>query len=254
LILAIDIGNSFTHLGLYESDKIVFNLNFPTQQALPKPVLKKLSRSINNKNFSAGIASVVTGESKKWKKLIKEHFGVHPIEISKDISLPIKLKIKRPVRLGADRICNSAAAYEYFKRKENVIAVDFGTATTYDVVLSSAEYIGGIISPGIETMAKSLNEHTSKLPSLKRKDLTFPLKVVGNNTIDAIRSGVVYSALDSFEGMIKKIENEYKKKFMVVLTGGFSALIHNKTALKTVIRKNLVLDGISLIVQYNERN
>jgi type III pantothenate kinase len=252
LILAIDIGNTLTHLGLYESNKIVFNQHFPSQTAVPKFVLQKLHRKIKNEKFSAGVASVVTGESKKWKKIVKEHFGIYPLEIGKDIFLPIKLQVIRAESLGADRICNAVAAYEYFQEKENIIAVDFGTATTYDVVLNTGEYTGGIIQPGIEIAAKSLNAYTSKLPALKPRNFTFPHRVVGNNTINAIRSGVIYSALASFEGLIGKIEKEYRKKFKVVLTGGFSELIHSETAIKTVIRKNLVLDGINFIVKYNE--
>jgi type III pantothenate kinase len=252
LILAIDIGNSIVHMALYESDNIVFIRKFPSNADMPLMFLKRLSNKIKQDKISAGIASVITGEAENWKNNVFKYVGIQPLLINSDLKLPVKLKIIRPESLGTDRICNAVAAYELFKRKENVIAVDFGTATTYDVVLSNGDYRGGIISPGIETSARALNYYTSKLPLLKSRDFTFPRKVVGNNTTDAIRSGVFYSALASFEGIIWKIEKEYKKKFKVVLTGGFSALIHSETALKTVIRKNLVLDGINLIVKYNE--
>ena len=133
-----------------------------------------------------------------------------------------------------------------------MIAVDLGTAITYDVVLNQGEYIGGVISPGIETSAKALKIFTSKLPMLKSNDFIFSRKIVGKNTIEAIKSGVVYSALVSFEGIIKGIERELKRKFKVILTGGFARLIHKETSIKTVVKPNLVLDGINYIMNFND--
>jgi type III pantothenate kinase len=158
------------------------------------------------------------------------------------------------VKLGADRICNAAAAYEFFRRKENVIAADFGTAVTHDVVLKNGDYIGGIISPGVETMAKSLHEYTSKLPILKKGEMYVPRNIIGRNTVEALRSGTAFASVASFEGIVSKIEKDLKRKFKVILTGGFARQIHSKTSVKTVIRENLVLEGINCILKYNNGN
>ncbi len=144
--------------------------------------------------------------------------------------------------------------YEFFRKKENVIAADFGTAVTYDVVLKNGDYIGGIISPGVETMAKSLHGFTSKLPMLKRNEMYVPRNIIGKNTIEALRSGTAFAAIASFEGIVAKIEKELKRKFKVIITGGFARKIHSKTAVKTVIRENLVLEGINCILKYNNGN
>jgi type III pantothenate kinase len=251
LILAIDIGNSITHLAVYERNKIVYLRKFPTLTKFKKRILLTVSKNFKNNLRCAGIASVVPELDKQWAGLINNIFFLKPLFISNKIFLPIRLNVQLPNKLGADRICNAAAGYKFFKMKENVIAVDFGTAITYDIVLSSGNYLGGIISPGIETMAKSLHSFTSKLPMLKSTDMVMPKNVIGKNTIDAIRSGTLYSALASFEGLIEKIESELKSKFKIVLTGGFAGHIHSSTKFKTVIRENLVLDGINHILWCN---
>lgn len=251
MILAIDIGNSITHLAVYERNKIVYLRKFPSLSRLKKRILitalKKFKKNISH----AGIASVVPELDKPWAGLINNIFSLKPLFINHKVNLPIFLKIKSRNNLGADRICNAIAGYKYFRMKENVIAVDFGTAITYDIVLKNGNYPGGIISPGIETMAKSLHSFTSKLPMLKSSDMVMPKRVIGKNTIEAIRSGTLYSVLASFEGIVEKIERELKRKFKIVLTGGFAGHIHSSTKFKTVIRENLVLDGINHILRYN---
>ena len=251
LILAIDIGNSFIHAALYNSGRIIFHRKFPAASGHPSPLFKQVLNKVKNEKLSVGVSSVVPETNSKWKKLIKKQLKTSPLFISSKVILPVSLRVSKPEKLGADRICNAAAAYRYFKQNENVIAVDFGTATTYDVVLNHGDYVGGVISPGIETSAKALKAFTSKLPMLKSSDFSFSGKIVAKNTIEAIKSGVIFSSLASFEGIIKGIEKESKRKFKVVLTGGFAGLIHGETSIKTIIRPNLVLDGINYIMILN---
>jgi len=251
LILAIDIGNSFIHAALYNYGKIILNRKFPAASGYPSSLFRQVLNKIKNDKLTVGISSVVPELNNGWKKLIKKQLDTSPLFISGKVVLPVSLRVSKPEKLGADRICNAAAAYQYFKRRQNVIAVDFGTATTYDVVLNQGDYVGGVISPGIETSAKALKEFTSKLPMLRSSDFSFSGKIVGKNTIDAIKSGVVFSSVASFEGIIKRIEKELKRKFKVILTGGFAGLIHGETSIKTLIRPNLVLDGINYIMILN---
>jgi type III pantothenate kinase len=251
LILALDIGNTLTHLAVYDGKKIIYLRKFPAHSGLRKNILKSAVRKFGKNIDRAGVSSVVPGVNKNWRKQITQYFSVEPIFVNHRIILPISLNIKSPQKLGADRICNATAGYEYFGKKQNVIAVDFGTAITYDVVLRGGNYIGGIISPGIETMAKSLNSYTSKLPKLKSTDFIMPKRIIGKNTVEAIKSGTLYAALASFEGIVDKISKELKTKFKIVITGGHAPQIHSATRLKTVIRENLVLDGINSILMYN---
>ena len=250
MIFAIDIGNSNTHFAVYFRNKIIYLRKFPTYTQSPEKYLLAVTNKYKRKISAIGIASVVPEKNRLWRRLIKKNFSLNPVFINNNAASPLFLNVKSPQTLGADRICNALAAFEYFGKKENVIAVDLGTAITYDVVLKNGKYLGGIISPGIKTMAKSLHAFTSKLPMLKKIDMIMPKRVIGRNTVDAIRSGTVYSTLASFEGIIKKIENEIEIKFKIVLTGGFAEYIHASTKLKTVIRENLVLDGINHILGY----
>jgi type III pantothenate kinase len=252
MILTIDIGNSLTHAGIYDSYILKKKIIFPTQAVddshdLPKEIIKLSSICISN----AGISSVVPKVNVYWKYLIKKYFDLQPVFISNKIRLPIKLKIYSPGTVGSDRICNAAAGYKYFGRKHNVIIIDFGTATTYDIVLKSGEFIGGVIAPGIGTSAESIHTKTSKLPLIPTEKLIFPKNPAGRNTLEAMQSGIMYSTLDSMEGMVKRLEKTNKVKFKIILTGGFAPIIQERTVLKTEIRKDLVMEGINYILHYN---
>lgn len=254
MILAIDIGNTMTHTAVFAGNKIAAFKKFPTASKSLKKFISSFAEIYKKNIVQVGIASVVPEVDSLWKIIAKEYFSVKPIFINHKVSLPVKLRLKYPVKAGADRICNAAAAYEFFRRKENVIAADFGTAVTYDIVLKNGDYIGGIISPGAETMAKSLHVFTSKLPMLRKSEMYVPRNIIGRNTVEALRSGTAYASIASFEGIIEKIEKELMRKFKVIITGGFAKQIHSNTSIKTVIRKNLVLEGINCILKYNHGN
>jgi type III pantothenate kinase len=132
-----------------------------------------------------------------------------------------------------------------------VIVIDLGTATTYDVILKNGNFIGGIIAPGIETSAKALHANTGKLPLVGLKQLRFPRKVVGRNTLEAIQSGLMYSASISVDGMIRQIEKDYNSKFKIVLTGGLSKVVYHRISFKAKLEKNMVMKGLNEIIKYN---
>jgi len=254
MILAVDIGNTMTHAAVFQGNKIITLKKFPTASKFIKKFTSSFGAKYKKNIAQVGIASVVTKEYSQWKDLVEELFSVKPIFINHNLLLPVNLRLKNPVKIGADRICNAVAAYEFFRKKENVIAADFGTAVTYDIVLKNGDYIGGIISPGVETMAKSLYRFTSKLPMLKRNEMYIPRNIIGKNTVEALRAGTAFASVASFEGIVAKIEKDLKRKFKVILSGGFARQIHAKTAVKTVIRENLVLEGINCILKYNNAN
>jgi type III pantothenate kinase len=212
-------------------------------------VLNKLN--VNYRIERIGISTVVVRVRDNLNKLFRRIFGKTPLYISGKINLPVKLKVLNKEELGADRICNAVAGYERYKRKENVIIVDFGTATTFDVVLKNGDFIGGAIAPGIYTSAMALSSNTSLLPLIPYKLLDFPNAPIGKNTIEAMRSALMYSALDSMEGMIRRIEKTLRRKFKIILTGNLAKKIKVKTELKVIMRENLVIDGINRILRFN---
>ncbi|HEY3250172.1 MAG TPA: type III pantothenate kinase [Ignavibacteria bacterium] len=248
--LAIDIGNSNTHVGLF-SNKLIHSATFQTHNnTLIKEADTALSK-INNRDISScAISSVVPNAEKFWIQYVEIKFKTLPLIINSSIKLPIKIKVNNSASLGADRICNALYGYEFFKRKQNVIVIDMGTATTFNVVLRNGDFIGGIIAAGLGTSAKSLNIHTGKLPLLNKENLAFPKSVIGNDTKTAIQSGLMNSVLYSIEGIIGAIKKETKRDYKVIISGGLANLFTKKFNFKPVHIENSVLEGLNLIMKY----
>ncbi|MGH2575453.1 MAG: type III pantothenate kinase, partial [Ignavibacteria bacterium] len=249
MLLAVDIGNTSTSLGIFIKNKLIFTYNIPTSSDFKKTYLHKKIISVCNNNdirvdhlTNIGISSVVPAKNNFWRELNRDYFKLLPHFVTYKSKTSIKLKIDNPKEIGADRICNAVAGYELFKRRENIIVIDFGTATTYDVVLKNGDYIGGIIAPGIETLSQSLHQRTAKLPLLiPDKHFVFPRFPIGRNTLEAMQAGLMYSSLDSMERMVQRVEKSLKSKFKIVLTGGLSNLISKRTKYKVTHKKFLVL-------------
>ena len=156
------------------------------------------------------------------------------------------MNVPAPETVGADRICNIAASLKLYKNP--VIIVDFGTATTYDVVNKNGYFIGGAIAPGIKTSAQYL---ISKAALLNDTDLKFPKKIIGKDTKENIQSGIMYGAIDQVEGMIKRINNETKINNHIILTGGFSKLLSPKLKINHTLDIDLTLKGMIFIYESN---
>jgi len=249
--LLIDIGNTFTHFGVAGKSRILFEFKVLTHSRISaSEINKKLSR-YERKIESAAISTVVPSKTEFWKLFVSKTYGIRPLVISGNTRLPIKIKVKNPGKLGPDRICNAVAGYYLFKKKSNVIVIDLGTATTYDVILKNGDFVGGIISPGIETSAKALHGNTDRLPMLKTRQFLFPRKVIGRNTLEAIQSGLMYTASFTVDGMIKQIEKERHCKFKIVLTGGFAKRVFRKIEHKAKLESGMVFKGSNYILQYN---
>lgn len=253
MLLAIDAGNTHTTFGIFDEDKIKFTFRISTKALLDKEVLNDFLittfQSLNlelNKINQVGISSVVPSIDKNVNDVIKSIFKVEPFFITPEIKLPFRLLVDNPLEVGADRICNVIAGYR--KYGGPLVIVDFGTATVYDIISKDGDFLGGVIAPGIQTSAKALYQAAEKLPEV---ELIFPDKVIGTNTISNMQSGIMFGALDAFEGMIKRINNELNQDVKIILTGGFSKLISSKTQLKTFLEFDLVLEGVKHLTEYN---
>jgi len=172
----------------------------------------------------------------------QRHFKIDPVLISAELDLGIKILYDVPTTVGADRLCNAVAGYT--KYGGPIIVVDFGTATTYDVVSEKGEYLGGVIAPGIETSAAELHRRAAKLPKI---ELHFPKDVIGRNTVSSMQSGIMYGAVDAMEGMIKRIKNVIGQHAKVIATGGLAKTIIKHTNSIDFYEPTLVLDGIYII-------
>ena len=156
------------------------------------------------------------------------------------MNLGIKIHYDNPKSLGSDRICNAIAGYS--KYGGPLIIIDFGTATTYDVIASNGDYLGGVIAPGIETSAISLHKRTAKLPQLAGTKLHLPETIIGTNTINSMQAGILWGAIDAMTGMVNRIQKELhkhqSKKAIVIATGGFSTFVAGQTRIIQHSRTN----------------
>lgn len=255
MILAIDIGNTHSVIGIYNGTKLLGDwrvTSFVTRTedefgALVKQFCDDAKISLK-KISSIGIASVVPNLTEVCIRMSRKYFKIEPIVVSSDLDLGIKVLYDDPRSVGADRLCNAVAGYA--KYRGPLVIVDFGTATTYDVVSKNGEYLGGVITAGIETTAGELHRRAAKLPKV---DLKFPEKVIGTNTVNSMQAGIMYGALDSMETMIRRISKELDDYPTVIATGGFSETMKKQSKVINKHEPALVLEGVRLIVERIEK-
>ena len=229
--LVIDIGNTFIKCAIFKSTNIIDRISIQSVNQL-LDFLKKydLDKII--------ISSVVPEKNKEFIKYIDNHINTKIHFISyKDTEL--KLNVENPASIGNDRICNIFAAIKLYNIP--AIVIDFGTATTYDVINSKKEFIGGIISPGVETSVDNL---ISKAALLNQIDFKFPESVIGKNTKTNIQSGIMFGAVSQVEGLINRIELESNQKYNIILTGGFSKLLSKALSINHIVDVDLTLKGM----------
>lgn len=194
------------------------------------------------------IASVVPDLNNKIIEAVKKFTNCKILVIGDDnIKLGIDILVKNKNEVGADRLINSVAGYNKFGG--NLIIIDFGTATTFDVVGQNGEYLGGVISPGINLSLKALHDMTAKLPKISVKAQN---NVIGKNTIEAMNSGVYFGYISLIEGIISRIEKEHGAKTTKIITGGLAEIF--KDGLKDLIdhfEPNLTLEGMRIIYENN---
>jgi len=252
LNLAIDIGNTSTKFAIFNNHKIVFYFRIPTSPKInPVGIFKNLPQSSKNNIKQIGISSVVPSENVMYRQSCITYFNIKPLIISTKNKLPVNVMMDEPLKTGADRLCIAVSGYEYFKKKKNIIVVGLGTANTFDVILKNGDFIGGLIAAGLEISAKALFELTEKLPLIESKNLKIPNKIIGKSPEEAVRAGLLYTALYSVEGIINHIEKEYKRKFKVIITGGFGKTLKKHLNFDAKFIDDMVLKGINEIININ---
>ena len=246
MLLAIDIGNSTAKFGVFDREKLVARFFISTVRG---QTVGELTDSIADKlDFpikAVIVASVVPEASDAFQKFCEMRFRLKPVFVAHDFGFPIRYQ--PPESLGIDRAVAAFAAREKYGRP--VIVCDFGTATTIDVVDRRGEFVGGVITPGIETLADSLFQKTSKLP---RIEIRKPEKVIGDTTVGAIRSGIYFGYIGLVEGILRRMIAESGERPKVVATGGFAALIAENIETIEIIDENLLLEGLRLIYERTE--
>lgn len=248
MFLAIDIGNTTILLGVYEKRRLLVHGRLPTRKEKkasfygPK-ILEFLSSVSKGKIGRCLISSVVPRLDSIFRETLEEHLGVRPVFVD-PLRAGMPIKTLNPHEVGADRIVNAVAAYELYGGP--VVIVDFGTATTFDVISERGEYLGGLIVPGVEVSARAMWEKADKLYEI---EITRPAKVIGQETTVSMQAGIFYGALAQMEGVIARIKRELKSEFKVVATGGLSELITQGSDLIDEINPLLVLEGLRIILE-----
>jgi|TARA_B100000315_G_scaffold256724_1_gene303361 type III pantothenate kinase len=254
MLLAIDIGNSETTLGVFEAEELRATWHMATvihRTADEYAVL--LSNLLQSQGFKAAdikwaaLCSVVPSLITIYEVLFQRYFGILPLVVGSGIKTGVRIRMDNPREVGADRIVDAVAAHHLYGGP--VIIVDLGTATTFDTISEEGDYLGGAISPGIVTAAEAMFNRTAMLP---RVELARPSLAIGTNTISAMQSGIVFGYVGLVEGMVARIQKELGKKTRVIATGGYAELITKETKIIDGARPDLTLIGLRLIHQMNK--
>ena len=253
MLLTVDIGNTQTSIGLWSGDVLESSWAVSTRSndsadevhalLLSLFALENLTLDICE---DACIASVVPNLTSTWIEVMKRITGNTPIVVNSQIETGLKIIFDNPLEIGADRIADAVAAiHEY---GSPVIVVDLGTATNIEVINKDGAFCGGIIAPGLQTSTAALFTHAARLPQI---DLVQPENAIGQNTIDAIRSGLIWGEVDRIDGLVRRIFDELGYEALVVATGGLAGYVceHSKTI--TQQQSRLTLKGLRLIYDMN---
>jgi type III pantothenate kinase len=259
MLLAIDIGNTQTVIGLFKEDKILASWRmvtpkYETSDEIAAAVFNFLRNSdFNPKDVNnVAISCVVPRILDEITKMSRRYFNQPPFIVTSDVKSDLIIKYDYPREIGADRIANSVAAKEIYGYP--AIVVDFGTATTFDILSSRGEYIGGVIAPGIEISSEALFSYAAKLSKV---DLSWPDFVVGKNTYDGVRSGILYGFLGQVDFIIERIIKEQVEKGdkfepEVIATGGLAFLMVGKSKWIKTHDPDLTLKGLRILFDKNK--
>lgn len=249
MILTFDVGNTETTAGLFDGETLRAHWRVTTgtprthdEFALLLHSLLDASKIDSSEVKGSAICSVVPPVTQPLAQACRDCFGADPAIIDARANLPIELLVDEPLTVGADRVANTLAASRIWHR--NAIVVDLGTATTYDCITADGAFIGGIIQPGVGTSADTLFRRTSQLSAT---ELVAPKRVIGTRTDECIRSGVLFGAADSIDGLVGRIKAEWNVGDVLVIgTGGLAEILKPHVESFDEVDPFLTLKGVRM--------
>lgn len=252
MLLAINVGNSNTYFGFFDKKELIASFRISTDSKRNQSEYSALFQKFSSRKAihfdsitNVVIGSVVPKVTPKIEAFLKQKFPLDPLVVSGNKKLPIKLLVGNPGGVGADIIANLVAANEIYIGK--ILVIDFGTATTFNLLSEKSSYEGSVIAPGLDLMTNYLSEKTALLPKVS---ITKPKKVVGKNTVDCMTSGIFYGYIGLVEHIIKNIKKE-QGKMKVIATGGNSIVLAREISGIDLVYKNLTLEGLRAIHHYS---
>lgn len=253
MLLAVDVGNTNIKLGIFDGEKLraTFHLathvdHMPDEYAV---IILNLLRyqGIEISDIKAGaISCVVPPLLTTFNELFDKYFKIEPLVIAPGVKTGVRMRYGNAREVGGDRISNTVGALSLYKAP--IIIVAMGTATVFDTISKDREYLGGAIAPGISIAAEALYSRTAALP---RVELICPKKAIGNDTIAAMQSGIIFGYTGLIDGIVTRIQEELGEKATVVATGGYSGIIAKEAKTIDRVNPNLTLIGIKVIYDAN---
>jgi len=255
MLLTIDIGNTQIAAGVYEKEFLKMHWRLSSSRERTEDETWVLLQSLcATQGFDirqvtgVAISSVVPDMTQVFEKMAQKYLHLDAVTVTHELDLGIRILYQSPANVGADRLCNAVGGIA--KYGTPLIIVDLGTATTFDVITADAEYLGGIIAPGIETSAMLLHQRAARLP---RVELKFPASAVGRSTETSIQSGLMYGSVEMIDGMIDRISRELGRAVTSVATGGLARVIILQLRRVKEYDAFLTLDGLRLIYERNRK-
>lgn len=253
MLLCVDIGNTNIVLGLYQGQELVTHWRVSTDQAkMPDEYGLMLLALVDRSGYTFAeiegviLASVVPPVTDTFCEMLRAYLQQEPLIVGSGVKTGVAIRIDNPREVGADRVVNAAAAFRLYGGPACI--VDFGTATTFDALSVNGEYLGGAIAPGVRLAADALFRGTAKLP---RVDLQRPAHAIGTNTVDSMRSGILFGYVGLVEGMVARFRLELGPAMRVIGTGGLASVIAQETRVLEIVDPWLTLKGLRLIYELN---
>ncbi len=255
MIIVFDVGNTNTKIGIFDGDELVESLRMSS--SLTKTgdeygfylVNMLKNKGIEPSNITGGIiSSVIPNLNYTFEHMLDYYFGISPYIVGAGVKTGINIKYDNPKEVGADRIVGCVAAYNIYGGP--CIVIDCGTATTFNVVSGSGEFLGGAIGVGLKSSADALYNGTAKLPKV---ELVVPKSVIGKNTIANMQSGLVFGYVSMVEGLVARIKREYLGDIKVIATGGLSEIVASCSKVIDVVDRSLTIKGLNIVYKLQQQ-
>lgn len=255
MILCLDVGNSQIYGGVFDDKKSVFTFRKNSKGNASSDEIGLFLKGVLRENefdpkriTHVAVCSVVPAADHSLRNCCKKYFNITPFFLQAGVKTGLKIKYRNPVEVGADRIANAIAATNLFVNQD-IIVIDFGTATTFCAINKSKEYLGGVIVAGIRTCMEALESQTAKLPIV---EIVAPKETLGRSTVESIQSGLYYGHVGVVNEVIRRLSADVfsGKKPLIIGTGGFSSLFEKEKLFDKII-PDLVLQGLNTALKMN---
>lgn len=254
MFLAIDIGNTNVTLGIFEGEKLHSRWRLetdvhkmPDEYAATIITLLSLEKVVISDIKEVALCSTVAPLIPIFIELLDDYFKIKPLVVTAGVKTGVRIHGDNPREVGADRIVNTVAGYRLYGGP--TIVVDFGTATTFDIISKDGDFIGGVIAPGPMTAVEALFSRTAALPRIQ---FSHPQKTIGTNTVSAMLSGIMFGYTGLVEGIVTRIEKELGEKAKKIATGGYGDIFAQETDIFYDVNPDITLIGLRMIYQMNK--